>query len=359
MVEKQLVDVILEAGILAPSADNSSPFLFDYVKDASRVSIFRDPERSGGFSDGKGYLVYTAIGAAIENMSRQAESMGVRLEISLFPKGEGKADSVAEILFVSPGDEEGSMAAPGSSDSVQLLDSLKKRCTDRRFPYGKMPASFDLTRVQSAVGKTGCGFRYFGPNQSSEKNQMVRFVQSAEALRFTDPGIHAELFSSLSFSKESEEGIPLPALYLDPMGKLLIYAIRSWSFLNGMNRVGLNKALAFFGAGLPLRLSPAVGVITAPSLSPRDLVAAGRALQSAWLELNAQGVSVHPYASIGVMSGDFFQLPGKFGALQRKFKDAALSFFGVDRPIILFRLGVKKGDPVKSGRRKLSSFFSS
>src|SRR6185369_12487672 len=83
----EIIDKILEAAVCAPSGENCQPWKFS-VSD-NRIYLFNVPERDDSLYSWGQRASYIAHGAAIENMSIAAETLGYKLSVELFPKSQG------------------------------------------------------------------------------------------------------------------------------------------------------------------------------------------------------------------------------------------------------------------------------
>ena len=347
MVSDSTVDIILKAAVLAPSADNSQPFKFSFEKDQSELSIWIDLSRSGGYSDQGGFLTYMALGTAIKNIEYQAQFMGIKTTTEILTQIESESP-IAKIV----------LAPDSSSGEATLAPEIEARCTDRRFPYQKPAIEIPVERLNKIAEQSGCSIKWLNNSDKTLKNQVIRLAQESEALRFSEYEIHEELMHSIDFNNHfnNQEGLPLKVLHLDPMGLLLIRWIRSWRVLNTLNKIKLNRVLGFFGAGLAMRLSPTLALLSADSYQPKSLLQAGYALQGVWLELTKAGLSAHPYASLGVLSSQHVTLRQNAKG-QQDLRKEAFQITKPYHPIIILRIGSKKGSPNRTGRRPVLSFM--
>jgi len=346
MVSNSTIDTILRAAVLAPSADNSQPFKFSFDKNTNKLCIWLDPTRSGGYSDQSGFLTYMALGATIKNIEYQAQFMGIKSTTKFFDVSENTAP-IANIALTSN----------SHINEDNLAPEIEARCTDRRFPYRKPEIEIPVERLNELAERSDCKINWLSNADKSLKNKVIKLAQESEALRFSEKEIHSELMSSIDFQNTSsnQEGLPLKVLHLDPVGLLLIHWIRSWRVLDTLNKVKLNKLLGFFGAGLAMKLSPTLALLSADSYQPNSLLKAGYALQGIWLELTKAGLSVHPYASLGVLSSQHFTLRN-YAIRQERIRQNAFQITKPYYPIILLRIGSKKGSPNRTGRRPITTF---
>ncbi|HEX6659868.1 MAG TPA: hypothetical protein VF065_17375, partial [Ilumatobacter sp.] len=118
--------------------------------------------------------------------------------------------------------------------------------------------------------------------------------------------------------------------------------------------------------GLPFALAPHLAVVTSPADS-RDsaahLVAAGRALQRAWLAATHAGVAVQPFAACGAL---LRQAPGD-GWVRAKTQqrlragcDALWAQLGLDAPRdmqIFLRIGKSAPPSARTGREEVSGLL--
>ena len=82
-MNKDIINKIITAGMAAPSADNSQPWIFTHEDNS--INIYIDKMRSGKLSDTRYFLSDIAIGCVVENMLIQASHLGFKGKPRYFP----------------------------------------------------------------------------------------------------------------------------------------------------------------------------------------------------------------------------------------------------------------------------------
>ena len=339
---------ILSAGIAAPSADNSQPWRFAWSGDDLNLRI--DADRSGHVSDTRYVLSDLSAGACLENMIIHGRSLGYAADLQTFPSGDDEL-SVARIHWRR--DPEAGQAEP-------LAAAIEQRHTDRRFPW-RGPISAETQARLDAQAWQIPGQRLYWPQTSRERKAALSVIRQAETLRFKSPALHAELFSSIRFSagwhSTCEEGLPPAALAVEPPLRPLFQMLRRPALMSALNRLGAASSLGWRSAWLPIRLSPGLCLLVIPTTARSDVLAGGRALQRVWLEATLAGLSVQPYAAVGVLGLGFVPVEPAFQPSISRLASALGELCGSGCGLVFVRLGYARSAPVaRSGRRALASF---
>lgn len=348
-MDRDTKEGILRAGIAAPSADNSQPWIFAWSGDDLDLRIDRD--RSGRVSDARYVLSDLAAGACLENMIIHARSRGLGADVEIFPQHDDEL-WVARIHFAGPGS--------GSDGTEPLAAAIERRHTDRRFPW-RGPIPSDTQARLAAQAEQIPGQRLWWARSSRERKAALTVIRRAEALRFRSPTLHAELFSSIRFSAgwhaSSEEGLAPAALAIEAPLRPGFQAMRSPAVMAMFNRVGAASILGWRSAWLPIRLSPGLCLVVTPSTARSDVLAGGRALQRVWLQAALDGLSVQPYAAPGVLGLGFVPLEPAFRRSLSGLASALGDLCAPGHGLVFLRVGYSRSvPPGRSGRRPLASF---
>jgi len=173
---------IVEAGILAPSADNRHPFLFDYVGATLRI-WGNDEFRSAPFH--RRVLLLLSLGAVGENIRLRAESLGLEARVDWFP-------DLAEPSLAATLNLTRKPAVAG-----ELAGAIPHRHTNRRFFHGPRMSQAELEQLESDAAMPGT--RLIWLDEPGVRSKALRLVRLAEAERFTCQYLHQELFSAIRF----------------------------------------------------------------------------------------------------------------------------------------------------------------
>lgn len=346
MDERDKTD-ILNAGVAAPSADNSQPWRFAWFGDDLDLRI--DATRSGGVSDTRYVLSDLAAGACLENMIVRARSLGYGADLQLFPQSDDDL-WVARIHW----------RRDPKADPDPLADAIDRRHTDRRFPW-RGPITPEIQTRLGAQAQTIPGRRLWWPRSSHERKAALALIRRAESLRFRSPTLHAELFSSIRFDAgwraACKEGLAPATLAVEAPMRPIFKSMHHPAVMGMFNRLGAAPMLGWRSAWLPIRLSPGLCLIVIPSAARPDVLAGGRALQRVWLQATLDGLSVQPYAAAGVLGLGFVPVEPIFQTELSRLGSALHDLCSPGQGLVFLRLGyARSAARVRSGRRELASF---
>ena len=347
-VDRQTKAAILCAGIAAPSADNSQPWRFEWCDDDLHLRI--DAGRSGRVSDTRYVLSDLSAGACLENMLIHARSLGYAAELQTFPRPDDEL-WVARIRWRR--DSQCDQPEP-------LVGAIAQRHTDRSFPW-RGPITVETQARLKAQARSIPGQRLYWPQTPRDRKAALSIIRQAEALRFSSPTLHAELFSSIRFSAgwhaACEEGLAPATLAVEPPMRAAFQAMRRPTVMRMLNRLGAAAVLGWRSAWLPIRLSPGLCLLVIPSAARSDVLAGGRALQRVWLEATLDGLSVQPYAAAGVLSLGFAPIEPALQRSLSRLGSALGDLGGAGHGLVFLRIGYARAAPrERSGRRALTSF---
>jgi nitroreductase len=348
-MDRKTKEEILDAGIAAPSADNSQPWEFAWCGDDD-LDLRIDASRSGRVSDTRYVLSDLASGTCLENMIIRGRSLGYAAELQIFPRQDDEL-WVAHIHWRR--DPEGDRPEP-------LAAAIEQRHTDRRFPW-RGPITTETQARLAVQAERIPGPRLWWARTSRERKAALTVIRQAEALRFRSPTLHAELFSSIRFSAgwhaSSEEGLAPAALAVEAPLRPGFQAMRSPAVMSLFNRLGAASILGWRSAWLPIRLSPGLCLVVIPSTARSDVLAGGRALQRVWLQATLDGLSVQPYAAPGVLSLGLVPLEPAFRRSASGLASALADLCAPGHGLVFLRVGYSSSPPRgRSGRRLLASF---
>jgi hypothetical protein len=344
---------IINAGILAPSADNSQPWKFKIDVDAIRVSY--DPTRVGMFFDSALSATYMSLGAVCENMQLQAEKLGYLVEVELHNLQAVAKNPVFTLHLVAVG-----------ASRPALADAIASRMTNR-FPY-RRNAVIDTSVLSDIDSCTrpehGCHVRW--ANNLIARRQLMKAVMLADLVRFTQPQIHHDFHEKLHFGRDalaSRDGLASATLGLEKPLLPLLKLLKPWPLSNALNKLGLHHIMAWRGGWLPMWASSNIGIIVAkPDVSYFSM---GRAFQRVWLATTHAKLAFQPF---GALSLHFFRLKEEDGegltahhrqllAMADHCWRTALNEPAENRLAMIFRVGRAKHTPEQSTRREAALFL--
>ncbi|HET7308272.1 MAG TPA: hypothetical protein VFK24_10765 [Gammaproteobacteria bacterium] len=338
-------DTILQAGVAAPSADNSQPWCFRWAGDALDVRI--DATRSGGPSDARYVLSDLAVGTCIENMLVRGHSLGYDANVAFFPD-EDDPLWPARLYW----------RAEAITDAP-LADAIERRHTDRRFPWRGPVGGDERQRLEEQAECHGAHLHWF--DEPAARRRALSVLHQAEALRFKSPQLHAELFATVRFNAGWQttcpEGLPPAVLAVERPIQSLFQALRKPGLMAMLNRLGGARLLGFRSAALPARLSPGLCLLSVNGATRSGIVAAGRALERVWLEATLAGLAVQPFAAPGVLGLGFIDIEAALRPHVARLQTEMRELCPQGQGIIFLRLGrIGPGLRWRTGRRPLTEF---
>jgi hypothetical protein len=333
----------VEAGVLAPSADNRHCFEVSVVSQGLQLlgnAAFLDA------SFHRRHLGLLSIGAVVENMTTRAAALGYDATATFFP--DASRPAVLVDLRLSKTE-----ASSTGRDEV-----IVGRHTNRRLVFsGPRLSDAELQEFNEALrGVEGVTLAFF--DKGSRRRALLRIIQIAEAERFNNRALHEDLFASLRFDagwhSTVDEGLPPAALAIEPGARMAFAQLRHWPLMNSLRRVGVHRMLGFRAATLPCRLAPHLGLITTSLARERGAVAAGMVLERVWLEAERRGLALQPFAASSLLAlPDYGHVPAALGERLRSEWMALTS----DTPMMVFRLGRAPRPAIRTARRPIDTYI--
>ena len=349
------IHLLLEKGILAPSADNLQPWKFRVGE--QRIDLFLDEARVKNFCDAGFLAPYVSAGAVIENIRVAASSLGFEITVQPFPEPRHPF-YVASLGF-----------APSARKTHPHFPILEKRVTNRSFyqPWRKIEPSL-YPRLESAVPKEK-GFRLLWIKRKEPSyRKLSHLVGKADEMRFENARLHREFFEILRFDPDevtkTKDGLDVRTLGGGAETKFLLRLMTSWKRLSFLNRFGLSRLFNLY-ARLQMASSQAAGLLIGPTQKPEDYLRGGEIMERLWHEITCSGLALQPMEAIPIfilnlqLTGGSDFSPAQKGRLEAMKKDF-FEIFGIHDEqslILFFRMGY--GPPVRhrSLRRPLESFM--
>jgi hypothetical protein len=320
--------------------------------------MYLDPRRALP-SDVEGMCDLIGLGAAIENIRIAASQSGYLMSAEYSQSNRDDilkgVDAAVRLNFC-----EG-----GKPDS--LFPYLSERGTCRRC-YAACAVSED---VRNACGDVIHNFPNVQLSWIVDRASIKKFsklVGITDCIRFGYEPFHREVFRQLRFSAtESDatrDGLDIRTLALPPGSALILKWLRPWSRMQWLLRLGLGRLLSVPSTH-SVRRSGAIGVLTVSTPTLSNCLDGGRAFERIWLEVQSNGLQLHPLGSLPVFIAHLQCLHG------RKLSDAhihelrgvvdrlqKLSPETVGRTVLMvFRVGESKPLAIHSLRRAAEDVF--
>jgi len=348
---------IMEAGIQAPSGDNTQPWTFRLIHAGVLLSIV--PKVPETLFDVAHEALYISAGAVLENMRFMSQALGYASTVRYFPL-KGDELCVAEIKFKA------NHEIPKIPNAMEII---KARCTNRR-PYHlhqKIPPAVyaELEReVSRYAGHKLILLKRFDP----KFKRLVRITCQMTNMRFEIKSVFEDFFRQIHFPSKSDEsilhGMDARTFEMDPFTLRASKFLSTWERQRIVIKLGLNWTPYLF---IMLRFwaSQALGLIVVASHAPKDVVQGGESMLRLWRLLTKHGVSMQPMDDIPVFMTSLTLRPNKFlNAKQReevkKYQREVLRILNVQAHqamILLFRVGYAKPPSFRALRRPLQTFI--
>jgi hypothetical protein len=150
----------------------------------------------------------------------------------------------------------------------------------------------------------------------------------------------------------------LDMLGIEPFTRPVFRYMNTWQNMQKLNKIGASNMIAIRSVSFPIRMSPALCLLTSSGTLRLDIVKAGQQMLRFWLEATKLGLSVHPYAAPGVLTLAKPNLEPHLTAELDEVERGLTSQLGnTTKALMFFRIGYKKGLPVRSQRRTPQSML--
>jgi hypothetical protein len=311
--DEELIAFLIRFAVLAPSSHNTQPWRFRVQNDT--LELYTDPDRKLGVADPQDRELYMSIGAALENISRAAESIQRAIKIEYVLAG----DLVARIVFVG--------SAGSRADYREAM--IQRRST--RLPFSLEPLPEDLVKTLSSIGRGGTKTLVF--EKRAEIESIARISSEASGRALSNPVFRHELVKWVrnNWTRQPDgmpgftQGIPGPVSLLAPLIMRLV-------------DVGPDQAKKDYEL---LAASPCLVVLTAKRDELRGWIDAGRTYQAVCLLAQSNGFQTSSLAS--AIEDE--------AAVKGLYKKLSLT----DRPVAILRVGKASRLARHSPRRSADS----
>jgi nitroreductase len=346
---KNLIEPLLAAAARAPSGDNTQPWRF--VAGADTIALQLDPDRDPSPMNSGQRMARIAVGAALENLLRAAQYLGLRAELDSDPR-----PYLARVRLSGGGDGAGRVAA-----------DLGARTTNRR-PYDGRPVPAEvLDRLARETPGLG-GVTTHWVVGADRLKALAGTIGRADGLMFGDPSMRRAFLANVRFDRPHaeavDEGLSLACLELSAADRLALRVMRRTPHVV----LKLGGAPAVFNAKSRGLVASASGlcVVAAPDGAEETDLDVGRAVQRAWLALTAEGLAAQPMMSLPVLENalehgsDALRAAlgaARVSALLDEFR-ALVPELGGGRPAWLMRFGFAPPPSGRTGRLPLARLMS-
>lgn len=343
---------ILEAGICAPSGDNTQPWKF-IVRD-NVVELYNVPDKDQSLYNFAQNASMIAHGALIENIVIASQATGLRPAVTLFPNA-GDPNLIASIVFEETQPQENG-----------LCPYISRRATNRK-PYKTKPLTQgQKDTLMSAVRDLGGNLII--KDDPDAKEILARALSKNEQLVFENAILHKFFFSHIHGSNEqimnAGGGFPIKTLEL-PLPLTFAFSLfRIRPILKFFNLLGLSRSIPRQTAKNYVA-SSAFGAIVFPDNTRKDFFEGGRALERVWLEATRMNLSMQPLTGIlflwqRLLAGTTKELSPRHQEYIRESYQELERTFGTQGKTIIFIFRIGEGDAPSAltPRLPLDSFIA-
>jgi len=370
MPSREIIESILEAGIRAPSGENSQPWRFKI--EGERVWLFNRPEADQSLYNFHQNGSLVSHGTVITNLRLAAAHFGLEAKIELF-SDETKENLVATVDF-----KEAGSGAPGNASAKNdpLYAAIEKRVTNRKH-YNKSPLT-DQEKKELVAGESewvsagphaGSALRLILIDDREKIDRIANAASTNETMLVLNRHVHDFFFSHVRWTPEENDrqsnGFFVPTLELNAGQAKGFKMMRSWGMARILAKLGVAKVVGKDNEAAYKTASAMVAIIVRDPM-PRNLVLAGEAFEYAWLMATNLGLSVQPCTgALFLAEGIPHENWDKFSAAQRDTllaaKKTIYETIGVDHHkehvAVVFRVGRAEPPSAQAARFPLSYFL--
>jgi hypothetical protein len=347
---KDKISEVIRYATLAPSGENAQPWRF-VVRD-NVVNLYFEASRASGLYDWgrRGSLI--GLGAALENVSIAAPSLGLNFSVTMFPKGEG-ANNICEIEFfeVQP------VKHP-------LFDFLESRCSNRK-PY-RPDLKINQTEALETISNQSGVCKLYYTTDTSNIVSLASVGSANDKIMLENKTIHDFFFSHVNWTKEEDEakhvGFYLPTLELPPPAVQGFKLLKNWSIAKWLVKLGMSNLVAKQNLAVYAK-SGGMVCIEIPENTQLNYLEAGRLTQRFWLTAASVGLNVQPLAGLFFMANQIDTnsqtrlLNTKHVSLIQEKIDLVKSVFNIPTThtvAMMFRIGQGEPPTARSSRFNVS-----
>jgi molybdopterin/thiamine biosynthesis adenylyltransferase len=279
---------IVDAAIAAPSAGNNQPWKL-LSKDGN-LYLFHDKHQSWSWTDKEDFIARISLGAAVENVILKAASLGYAAQHTLFPLGDDQP-LVAAFSFSKQ---------PAVAEGAALATYIGTRCTNRK--HGdKSAIEPQILNELIETGKATEGATLSFLTDTDAINAFADIESAAERIRSLHPQSHYEFFhKELRWNPTGKEviteGLDIKTLELSVSDEMGLKIVSDPAVIALLNQWGTGKVLEKL-IRLSIRSSSAVGLVTMPAYSAKNIVTGGRAAERVWLNATKHNLAVQPISA--------------------------------------------------------------
>jgi len=281
-IQRNEAEYLVAHGSLAPSGGNSQPWHFTLREGRLDCSI---PSTYTWTSlEFEGRPLYVAMGAAVENITIAAYSIGLKAQV--LPAVIEGPKEVCSISF--------ERVAP-----VQMphLAAIPKRITNRRnADLENRLAGWKLQALINAASR--CGAKLRVERNDEEKRKIASIIGAVDRVRLLHPDLHKDLTGELRWSREqahtSRDGIGIDTLEMGTAERVGASLMTTWPAMQVLRDLNMGQDLEKSARNAK---TDTYALLTMPGKGLMTYLAGGRAMEQVWLEATLQDFAFAPASS--------------------------------------------------------------
>ncbi|MGD0977242.1 MAG: hypothetical protein ABR875_03045 [Minisyncoccia bacterium] len=280
---------IIEAGIFAPSGDNSQPWRFEVEN--NQIDIFNLPEKDNPVLNYRQRGSYIAHGCLIENILIASSNYGYAVKLKLFPKS-GLFDHIASLNLEKT-----------ISQKDSLFEFIFSRCTNRKkYRSSKLEKDIynELISIPSVMN-LGNKYEIRLTDNDNSKKQIGKAAASIEQVILEDEHLHHLLFHDIIWTEKDEllkkSGLYVKTMEFSPPQRLAFRLASFWPLMKFFKVLGLPKLIVSEDSKL-YSTGAVLGIILMDGHSDENFINAGRIFQRVWLTATKNRLSLQPVTAL-------------------------------------------------------------
>ncbi len=290
-MNRELIEKILQAAVMAPSGDNVQPWRFGVSKDFTTIDLYNLPDKDDSYYNYEQVACYIAHGAVIENILIAARHLGASVAYQLFPDQHNK-DHVACFTL-----------SPATAQNDPYYDAIFNRYTNR-FTYQRAEPSEVVLEALNLSVKDIDGIHISLVSEQAQINELAKTLMVNDRLVFERKDIHGFLFDKIRWNQkqveETQDGMPINTLGLSLLEKPFFPLMRFWAFVKTANLFGLSRIVGL-KCWWNCKNASVLGMLSAEANDKMAFIQAGRGMQRVWLEATVQNLAFQPIVGLPLL----------------------------------------------------------